>query len=103
MDWGIDCVGRAELHFARHRDDGLEVGLLDEAEEAARRVDDDLGEAIVVAEVHEKDSAVVAKAEHPAGKSNGLARVRGAELIARMRTIRMHFSVSPLNWLYIIP
>ena len=91
---GVDRVGRAELHFARHRDDRLEVGLFDKTEEAAGGVDDDLGEAVVVAEVDEKDAAVVTEAEHPAGKPDGLARVRGAELIARVRTIRMHSVIS---------
>ena len=54
---GVDRVGSAELHLARHRDDALEVRLLDEAEEAARGMDDDLREAVVVAEVHEEDAA----------------------------------------------
>jgi len=53
-------------------------------------MDDNLREAVVVAEVHEEDAAVVAEAEHPAGKSDGLARVRGAELVACMCTIGMH-------------
>ncbi len=87
---GVDRVGRAELHLARHRDDALEVRLLDEGEEAARGVDDDLRQAVVVAEIHEEDAAMVAKAEHPAGKSDGLARVAGAELVAGMGAIRMH-------------
>jgi hypothetical protein len=50
----------------------------------------DLSETVVVAEVHKEDSAVVAEAEHPAGKSDSLARVRGAELVACMCTIGMH-------------
>jgi hypothetical protein len=53
-------------------------------------VHDNLREAIVVAEVNEEDAAVVAEAEHPAGKLDGLARVAGAELVAGMGTIRMH-------------
>ena len=101
---GIDRVGSPQFHLARHGDDGLEVRLFDEAEEAAGRVNDDLREAVVVAEVHEEDAAVVAEAEHPAGKSDGLARVGGAELVACVCTIGMHqFSPEKLpyytiNW-----
>ena len=84
---GVDRVGRPQLHLAGH-------GLLDGAEEAAARVDDDLREAVVVAEVDEEDAAVVAEAEHPAGEPDGLARVGGAELVAGMGTIRMHSVIS---------
>ena len=89
---GIDRIGRAELHLAGHRDDALKMRLLDETEEAARRMDDDLGESVMVAEVDEKDAAVVTQAEHPAGKSDGLARVTRAEFVTGMGTIRMHFA-----------
>ena len=89
---GVDRVGRPELHLARHGDDALQVGLLDEAEEATRRVDDDLRKAVVVAEVDEEDSAVVAEAEHPAREPDSLARVSGAEFVACVRAIGMHFS-----------
>ena len=87
---GVDRVGRAELHLAGDGDHGLEVGLLDESEEAARGMHDDLREAVVVAEVHEEDAAVVAEAEHPAGKPDRLARVGCAEFVACMRAIGMH-------------
>ena len=90
---GVDRVGRAELHLAGHGDDAFQVRLLDEAEEAAGRVDDDLREAVVVAQVDEEDAAVVAQAEHPAGEADGLARVAGAELVAGMGAIGMHDSV----------
>jgi hypothetical protein len=65
-------------------------------------MDDDLGKAVVVAKVDEKDSAMVAKAEHPAGKLYGFARIGGAKFIAGMGTIRMH-DFSPLNLPRIIP
>ena len=87
---GVDRFGVAQLHLARHGDDAFKVGLLDEGEEAAARMDDDLREAVVVAEVHEEDAAVVAEAEHPAGKANRLARVFPAELVARMRAVGVH-------------
>jgi hypothetical protein len=54
-------------------------------------VDDDLGKAVMVAQVHEEDSAMVAEAEHPAGEFYGLSGVGGAKFIAGMRTVRMHF------------
>ena len=94
----VDRLGVAELHLARHGDDAFKVRLLDEAEEAAARVHDDLGDAVVVAQVHEEDAAVVAQAEHPAGEPDGLAGVLLAELVAGMRSVGMHVhSVSLLS------
>ena len=87
---GIDGIGRTELHLARHGDHGFEMCLLDKTEETAARVHHDLREAVVVAEINEKDAAVIAEAEHPPRKTDRLARVRGAEFVARMGTVRMH-------------
>ena len=87
---GVDRLGVAELHLARHGDDAFEVRLLDEAKEAAARVHDDLGDAVVVAQVYEQDAAVVAEAEHPAGEPDRLAGVLLAELVAGMRSVGMH-------------
>ena len=86
----VDRLGIAQLDLARHGDDALEVCLLHEAEETAARVHDDLGDAVVVAQVHEEDAAVVAEAEHPAGETDGLAGVFLAELVAGMRSVGMH-------------
>ena len=94
---GVDGVGRAELHLARHGDHAFEVRLLHETEEAAARMDHDLREAVVVAEVHEKDAAVVAETEHPPREADRLARVRSAEFIARMGTVWMHDVIFPLE------
>ena len=95
---GVDGLGVAQLDLARHGDDAFEVRLLHEAEEAAARVHDDLGDAVVVAQVHEEDAAVVAQAEHPAGEPDGLAGVFLAELVAGMRSVGMHVhSVSLLS------
>ena len=87
---GIDRLGVAQLHFARDGDHGFKVRLLHETEEAAAGMDHDLRDAIVVAEVHEQDAAMVAKTEHPARKADGLAGVFLAELVTGMRAIGMH-------------
>ncbi len=96
---GIDGLGRAEFHFARYGDDAFQMRLLDETEERTRRMDDDLRQAVMVAQVDEEDAAMVAQAVHPARKADGLAGVGGAQLVARMRTIGMHISKSPDNFL----
>ncbi len=87
---GIHGVRRPELHFARHGDDRFKMRLFDETEKAPRRMHDDLREAVMVAQIDEQDSAMIAKTEHPAGKFDGLPRVSGAELVASMGAIRMH-------------
>ena len=55
---------------------------------------DDLREPVVVAEVHEEDAAMVAKAEHPAREPDGLSRVGGPEFVASMGAIGMHILYS---------
>ena len=102
---GIDRVGSAEFHFAGHRDDGLEVRLFNQPEETATRVDDHLGETVMVAQIDEEDSAVIAKAEHPTGNPDGFARVGGAELVASMSAIRMHrffLQIEPYYTIFLI-
>ncbi len=86
----VDGIGRAEFDFAKNGNYRLEVGLFDEPKEAPRRVDDDLCQSIVIAKVDEENATMIAQAEHPARNFNGLARVRGAKLVASMSTIRMH-------------
>jgi hypothetical protein len=64
-----------------------------------------LREAVVVAKIHEKDAAMVAKTVHPSGKTDGLARVGCAEFIACMGTVRMHnysIPIEKLRCYYII-
>lgn len=79
--------------------------LLHLREETAARMDDNLRKTVMVAKVHEKDAAMVAETEHPSGKTDNLTRVRGAEFIACMGTIRMHNFNLPskkIRWYYSI-
>ncbi len=72
---GVDGVGGAELHLARHGDDALQMSLLHKTEEGSRGVHYNLRETVMIPEVDEKDAAMVSEAVHPAGKANGFACV----------------------------
>ena len=52
--------------------------------------EDDLGDALAVAQVDENDAAVVAARIDPTGQRGGLAHVGGAELGAGMGTVAAH-------------
>jgi hypothetical protein len=52
------------------------------------RVNDDLGEAVAVAQVEEDEMAVVASTVDPAGQSGRVAGVRGTELATRVGAVR---------------
>jgi hypothetical protein len=53
-------------------------------------VGDDLGQAVMVAQVDEQQTAMVADAMHPAGKADGLTDLGRAEGPASERAIAMH-------------
>ena len=57
-----------------------------------RRIDDALGDAVVIAQVDEQQVAVVALAMHPAGQANLRAGVGETQGAAGVRAIRMHGS-----------
>ena len=83
--------GVLALHdLAGDDDHALELSLGAGVEEGARRVDDDLGAPVVVAEVDEEDAAVVALVEYPAAETHGLAVVCRAELAAVVGSEWMH-------------
>ena len=90
VDVGVDLALAARDDLAGHRDDALEPEVRRLLEERAARVDDDLGAAVVVAQVEEEDAAVVALVEDPAGEAGGLARVLDAELVAGVGAVGVH-------------
>ena len=53
-----------------------------------RRVHDDLGDPVPVAQVEEDELAVVAAAVDPAGQARAAARVGGTQLAAGMAAVR---------------
>ncbi len=53
-----------------------------------RRVDDDLGDPVPVAQVEEDELAVVTAAVDPAGQARADACVRSAQLAAGMAAVR---------------
>jgi hypothetical protein len=58
------------------------------------RVDHALGYAIVIAQIDEQDTAMIANAMAPAGKTYRFADVRFARLAAAMGTIAVHYVVT---------
>ena len=90
VDVGVDLALAARDDLAGHRDDAFELEVRRLLEERAARVDDDLGAAVVVAQVEEEDAAVVALVEDPAGEAGGLARVLDAELVAGVGAVGVH-------------
>ncbi len=86
----IDRIRSAQFDFARDGDYAFQVRFLDEAEETAAGMHDDLRKPVVVAKIYEKNAAMVAKTEHPAGKAHSLAGIRRPEFVASMGSVGVH-------------
>ena len=87
---------RPRLDLAVDPDHPLGAHLLRRIEGGGIRIGHHLGQAVVVAEVDEQQSAVVADAVHPAGEADGLADVLGAERAAGLRAVTVHRDSSRL-------
>ena len=88
--FGIDRLGRARLHLAVDADHPFGPHLLGRREGRRFGVGDDLGQAVVVAQIDEQQPAMVADAVHPAGEADGLADVVGAERAAGVASVAVH-------------
>ncbi len=67
---GVDGAGGPVADLAVDADHPLRADLLGRLEGGAVGVGDDLGQAVVVAQVDEQHAAVVAHAVHPAGQTD---------------------------------
>jgi|GEM_PF-2109089 len=87
----VDRCLAARLDRAVDRDDALEPQVLEHFERRGIGVRDDLGDAVMIAQVDEQHAAVIALAVHPARQADGLADVLGAQRGAGVGTIGVHF------------
>jgi hypothetical protein len=92
---GILGSRRAGADRSIHADDPFGPQAFGELEGRGVRIDDDLGEAIMVAQVDEQKPAVIADAMNPTREANNGADMRLAQLAAGMCPINMHEEVSP--------
>lgn len=53
-------------------------------------MNDDLRQAVMIAQVNEEDAAMVALTEDPTRDADGFAGIGGTQFVARMCTVRMH-------------
>ena len=90
----VDQLGVARLHLAVDADAPFGAHLLDLGEGRAVGVGQHLGHAVMVAQVDEKDAAVVAHPVDPARQADGLADMLGPERRRRYGCDR-RASVSP--------
>ncbi len=84
-------------------DDPLGAHLLDVGEGRRIGIGDALRDAVVVAQVDEEQTAMVAHAMHPAGQPDRLADIGFAKGAARVRPERMHLYFLTLKALEIAP
>ena len=86
----VHGLGRPGDHLAVNADDALRAQALDGGEARGLGREDQLGQAVVVAEVHEDQAAMVALAIDPPRQANGLAGVGGAQGAAGVGAIGVH-------------
>ncbi len=90
---GVDRLRRARDDVAGHRHDAFGAQAVEDREGRIARVRDDLGQAIMVAQIDEQQPAMVALAMHPAREADILADMLGAKLTAGVRAIGVHFFI----------
>src|SRR5690606_6437384 len=84
---GVDRLGRALLDLTVDADHPFRAYLLDRLESRAVRVGDALGDAVVIAQVDEQQTAVVAHSVHPARQSGSLADIGLAQAPTGLRAV----------------
>ena len=89
-DLGVHQFGRARLHLAVDADAPFRPQALDLVENRAVGVAQHLRDPVMVPQVDEKDTAVVANSVNPAGKAHGFSDVRGVQVCAGMAAIGVH-------------
>ncbi len=99
-EFGVHHVGRAPAHGALHRDAVLQLETADRRGQGVLRfaadVEHHLGQPVAVAQVEERDAAVVAYASHPAVQGNLRARRRGIQLAAGRGALHLvHAAIYP--------
>ncbi len=87
---GVARFLRTCLHHAVDGDDALGLQRIQQGERLAVLVRHDLRDAVMVAQVDEQDTAMVALAVDPAGQANGLADIAFAKLCASMGAVGVH-------------
>ena len=89
-DLGIHRLLVARDHRAGHRHHGLGLERRHRVEERLTCLGDALGDAVVVAQVHEDEVAVIAHPMDPAGEAHGGADIGRPERAAGVGTKSMH-------------
>ncbi len=87
---GVGGLGHARLDLAVDADHPFAAHGLGDLEGRRIRIGDDLGQAVVVAQVDEQQAAMVAHAMHPARQANGGADVALSQLGTGMAAVTMH-------------
>ena len=85
------------LDEAVDADDPLAAHGLGRLEGRAIGIDDDLGHAVMVAQVDEQQAAMVADAVHPAGKTDGLADIGFAKSGTSVAAVAVHHIILELK------
>ena len=86
---GVHRAFGAGADVALDADDGFLGQMRDVVLEGGGGRDDDLRDAVVVAQVDEEDAAEVALVMDPAREADGLAGVRGAQVVAGVGAVRI--------------
>ena len=92
---GIDQARIAPLHAPLDADDGFRAQPFQQTKGRAVAVGDDLGDAVMVAQVDEQHAPMVAHPVHPARQAHLGPGVGGGQLAAGMAAIGVH-GASPL-------
>jgi hypothetical protein len=86
---GVDRAFGPRTHLAVDADDRFLGQMRDGILKGGGGRDDDLRDAVVVAQVDEEDAAEIALVVDPAREADGLARERGVQFVAGVGAVRI--------------
>ena len=92
---GVDQLAVAGDDPALNRDDAFGAQALDRGKTGGARIEDDLGQPVMVAQVNEHDPAMVPAAVQPARKLDGFTDMGLAQLPAGVGAIGVHRTKTP--------
>ena len=96
---GVHCPALAHHHIARDRHHRFGAERIQRLQRLAPCCGNDLGQAVMVAQIDEQHPAMVADAVNPARDPDGLADMLLAELAAGMGAVAMHRALNLKEWL----
>jgi len=93
----VHCLGRTRLDLAFDRHNRFHPQPVKHRQRGRIRIDNDLGNAVMIAQIDEQQPAKIALSVNPARQADGLPHVIRRKLCASMRAVEVHLNSCPVR------